>query len=76
MVKNSEFSKTQSKTLFTSKYSAFSSVKSARRLKRRGYYSRPTEKLPEHVANNLNTIQFGVASLPSDNMNKVMMGTF
>jgi hypothetical protein len=59
-----------------SQYTGFSQLRKIRRPKTRGFYSRPSEKLPEYVQNNLNTIKFGIKNLPSDNMNKVMKGTF
>jgi hypothetical protein len=62
--------------LSSTQYTGFSEFRKTRKLKPRGYYSRPIDKLPRHVQDNLNTIQFGVPSMKSDNIQRVMMGTF
>ena len=39
-------------------------------------HKRDTNVLPQYIRDNINTVQFGITTLPSDNMNMVMTNEF
>ena len=52
---------------------AYKGLKKAKKLAKK---QRDTNSLPKHVRENIQTIQFGVGTLPSDNMKMVMNNDF
>ena len=71
-----ERSRSPTGSKFDTKSQTASSYHGLKKAKKVSKHKRQTNSLPRYIQNNINTIQFGVGTLPSDNMNMVMYNEF